>query len=78
MRDPRIIAQSSDPRFAQQNPRMVRIRTLRITYIKLLYIIIVYIIIMHVIFFLLDLTDQSSFERAKFWVNELKQTEEVK
>ena len=76
MRDPRIIAQSSDPRFAQQNPRMVRIRTLRITYI--LYIIIVYIIIMHVIFFLLDLTDQSSFERAKFWVNELKQTEEVK
>ena len=24
-----------------------------------------------------DLTDQSSFERAKFWVNELKQTEEV-
>ena len=23
-----------------------------------------------------DLTDQSSFERAKFWVNELKQTEE--
>ena len=34
MRDPRIIAQSSDPRFAQQNPRMVRIRTLRITYIR--------------------------------------------
>ena len=33
MRDPRIIAQSSDPRFAQQNPRMVRIRTLHITYI---------------------------------------------
>ena len=25
----------------------------------------------------IDLTDQSSFERAKFWVNELKQTEEV-
>ena len=25
----------------------------------------------------LDLTDSSSFERAKFWVNELKQTEEV-
>ena len=24
-----------------------------------------------------DLTDLSSFERAKFWVNELKQTEEV-
>ena len=24
-----------------------------------------------------DLTDPSSFERAKFWVNELKQTEEV-
>ena len=36
MRDPRIIAQSSDPRFAQQNPRMVRIRTLRLTYILLL------------------------------------------
>ena len=34
MRDPRIIAQSSDPRFAQQNPRMVRIRTLHLTYIK--------------------------------------------
>ena len=33
MRDPRIIVQSSDPRFAQQNTRMVRIRTLRITYI---------------------------------------------
>ena len=32
-RDPRIIAQSSDPRFAQQNPRMVQIRTLRLTYI---------------------------------------------
>ena len=32
MRDPRIIAQSSDPRFAQQNPRMVQIRTLRLTY----------------------------------------------
>ena len=30
MRDPRIIAQSSDPMFAQQNPRMVRIRTLRL------------------------------------------------
>ena len=28
-------AQSGDPRFAQQNPRMVRIRTLRITYIRL-------------------------------------------
>ena len=27
MRDPRIIAQSSDPRFAQHNPRMIRIRT---------------------------------------------------
>ncbi len=25
----------------------------------------------------LDLTDLSSFDRAKFWVNELKQTEEV-
>ena len=34
MRNPRIIAQSSDPRFAQQNPRMVRIRTLRLTYIS--------------------------------------------
>ena len=33
MRDPRIIAQSSDPMFAQQNPRMVRISTLRLTYI---------------------------------------------
>ena len=33
MRDPRIIAQSSNPRFAQQNPWMVQIRTLRITYI---------------------------------------------
>ena len=32
MHDPRTIAQSSDPRFAQQNPRMVRIRTLHITY----------------------------------------------
>ena len=32
-----------------------------------------------VVFFVgcIDLTDQSSFERAKFWVNELKQTEEV-
>ena len=40
MRDPRIIVQSSDPRFAQQNPRMVRIRTLRITHI---YIYILYI-----------------------------------
>ena len=26
----------SDPRFAQQNPRMVRIRTLRLTYIYIL------------------------------------------
>ena len=34
MRDPRIIAQSSDPRFAQQNPRMVQIRTLHLTYIS--------------------------------------------
>ena len=25
-----------------------------------------------------DLTDSSSFDRAKFWVNELKQTEEVR
>jgi len=25
-----------------------------------------------------DLTDLSSFDRAKFWVNELKQTEEVR
>ena len=32
MRDPRIIAQSSEPRFAQQNPTVVRIRTLRLTY----------------------------------------------
>lgn len=28
-------------------------------------------------FVFVDLTDPSSFERAKFWVNELKQTEEV-
>ena len=28
-----LLRKSSDPRFAQQNPRMVRIRTLRITYI---------------------------------------------
>ena len=28
-----FLRQSSDPRFAQQNPRMVRIRTLRLTYI---------------------------------------------
>ena len=34
--------------------------------------------IMCVLFFDIDLTDQSSFERAKFWVNELKQTEEVR
>ena len=33
VRDPRIIAHNSDKRFAQQNPGMVRIRTLRITYI---------------------------------------------
>ena len=33
MRDPRIIVQKLGPRFAQQNPWMVRIRTLRITYI---------------------------------------------
>ena len=32
MRDPRIIVQNSDPRFVQQNRRMVRIRTLHITY----------------------------------------------
>ena len=32
MRDPRIVAQTPDPRFAQQNPRMVRIQPLRITY----------------------------------------------
>ena len=30
--DPRIIVQSSDPRFAQQNPWMVQIRTLHIAY----------------------------------------------
>ena len=30
MRDPRIVAQSPDPRFAQRNPRMVRIRGLRV------------------------------------------------
>ena len=29
-----LLRKSSDPRFAQQNPRMVRIRTLRITYIS--------------------------------------------
>ena len=38
MCDPRIIAQSSDPRFVQQNPRMVRIRTLHLTYMHLTYI----------------------------------------
>ena len=27
-----LLRHSSDPRFAQQNPRMVRIRTLRLTY----------------------------------------------
>lgn len=32
---------------------------------------------MLILFLFTDLTDQSSFERAKFWVNELKQTEEV-
>ena len=32
MRDPRIVAQSPDPSFAQRNPRMVRIRALHITY----------------------------------------------
>ena len=37
MRDPRIVVQSSDPRFAQRNPRMVRIRALRITYIRAQY-----------------------------------------
>ena len=31
MRDPRIIAQSLDTKFAQKNPRMVRIRTLCLT-----------------------------------------------
>ena len=36
MRNPRIIAQSSDPGFAQQNPRMVQIRTLRLTYMYIL------------------------------------------
>ena len=37
MRDPRIIVQNSDPRFLQQNPRMVRIlRTLRLTYIHVI------------------------------------------
>ena len=34
----RIIAQSSDPRFAQQNPRMVQIRTLRLTYIHVYHL----------------------------------------
>ena len=33
MHDPRIIEQSLDPRFAQQNPWMVRIHTLHLTYI---------------------------------------------
>ena len=52
VRDPRIIVQSSAPRFAQQNPRMVRIRTLRLTYIQevengytYIYIIYIYIYI---------------------------------
>ena len=31
-------ARSQDPRFAQQNPRMVRIRTLRQTYIQYIYL----------------------------------------
>ena len=38
LRNPRIIARSLDPRFAQENPRMVRIRTLRILYIHTSYI----------------------------------------
>ena len=33
VRYPRIITQSVNPRFAQRNPRMVRIPTLRLTYI---------------------------------------------
>ena len=32
-----LLRKSSDPRFAQQNPRMVRIRTLRITSIYFIY-----------------------------------------
>ena len=32
-----LLRQSSDPRFAQQNPRMVRIRTVRLTYIYICY-----------------------------------------
>ena len=39
VRNPRTIA---DPRFAQQNPRMVRIRTLRLTYIIIIYITLLY------------------------------------
>ena len=38
LRNPRIIARSLDPRFAQENPRMVRIRALRILYIHTSYI----------------------------------------
>ena len=38
LRNPRIIARSLDPRFAQENPRMVQIRTLRILYIHTSYI----------------------------------------
>ena len=37
MHDPRIVAQSPDLRFAERNPRMVRIRALRRTYIYILY-----------------------------------------
>ena len=40
---------------------------------SIVHLPVVFLLLMH-----LDLTDQSSFERAKFWVNELKQTEEVK
>ena len=32
LHNPRIIARSLDPRFSQENPRMVRIRTLLLTY----------------------------------------------
>ena len=39
--DRRIIAQSSDPRFAQQN-LMVKIRTLRITYMQYKYTYVLY------------------------------------
>ena len=39
LRNPRIIARSLDPRFAQENPRMVRIRTLLLHIYCISYVI---------------------------------------